>query len=86
MRRQRSDTEQQIADLLQTARRSLGLSVAFFSRFDGTTQHLEVVESSMPLLFRDGLTQPQDTSFCQAVLDGDLPAVMPDVKIGRAHV
>jgi len=79
MRRQRSDTEQQIADLLQTARRSLGLSVAFFSRFDGTTQHLEVVESSMPLLFRDGLTQPQDTSFCQAVLDGDLPAVMPDV-------
>ncbi|MFQ1004327.1 EAL domain-containing protein [Modestobacter sp. SSW1-42] len=79
MRGQRSDTERQIADLLQTARRSLGLSVAFFSRLDGTTQHLEVVESSMPLLFHDGLTQPQDTSFCQAVLDGDLPAVMPDV-------
>ncbi|QXG74452.1 EAL domain-containing protein [Modestobacter sp. L9-4] len=79
MRRQRSESERQIADLLQTARRSLGLSVAFFSRFDGTTQHLEVVESSMPLLFHDGLAQPQDTSFCQAVLDGDLPAVMPDV-------
>jgi EAL domain-containing protein (putative c-di-GMP-specific phosphodiesterase class I) len=79
VRRQRSETEQQIADLLQTARRSLGLSVAFFSRLDGTTQHLEVVESSMPLVFKDGLTQPQDTSFCQAVLDGDLPAVMPDV-------
>jgi len=79
VRRQRSETEQQIADLLQTARTSLGLSVAFFSRFDGTTQHLEVVESSMPLIFRDGLTQPQDTSFCQAVLDGDLPPVMPDV-------
>jgi EAL domain-containing protein (putative c-di-GMP-specific phosphodiesterase class I) len=77
--RQRSDTERQIADLLQTARRSLGLSVAFFSRLDGTTQHLEVVESSLPLVFRDGLSQPQDTSFCQAVLDGDLPPVMPDV-------
>ncbi|MBB3677195.1 sensor domain-containing phosphodiesterase [Modestobacter versicolor] len=80
MRRKRSATEQQIADLLQTARKSLGLSVAFFSRLDGTTQHLEVVESSMPLVFKDGLTQPQDTSFCQAVMDGDLPAVMPDVR------
>jgi EAL domain-containing protein (putative c-di-GMP-specific phosphodiesterase class I) len=80
MRRQRSETEQQIADLLQTARKSLGLSVAFFSRMDGTTQHLEVVESSMPLVFHDGLSQAQDTSFCQAVLDGDLPAVMPNVR------
>ena len=80
MRRQRSATEQQIADLLQTARKSLGLSVAFFSRLDGTTQHLEIVESSMPLIFKDGLSQPQDTSFCQAVMDGDLPAVMPDVR------
>jgi len=80
VRRERSATERQIADLLQTARRSLGLSVAFFSRLDGTTQHLEIVESSMPLIFKDGLTQPQDTSFCQAVMDGDLPAVMPDVR------
>jgi EAL domain-containing protein (putative c-di-GMP-specific phosphodiesterase class I) len=80
VRRQRSAAEQQIADLLQTARKSLGLSVAFFSRLDGTTQHLEVVESSLPVLFHDGLTQPQDTSFCQAVLDGVLPLVMPDVR------
>jgi len=79
VRRERSETEQQIADLLQTARRSLGLSVAFFSRFDGATQHLQIVESSLPLAFHDGQSQPQDTSFCQAVLDGDLPAVMPDV-------
>jgi EAL domain-containing protein (putative c-di-GMP-specific phosphodiesterase class I) len=80
VRRQRSEADRQIADLLQTARNSLRLSVAFLSRMDGTTQHLEVVESSMPLIFKDGLTQPQDTSFCQAVIDGDLPAVMPDVK------
>ena len=80
MRRQRSEAEQQIADLLQTARQSLGLSVAFFSRFDGTHQHLEVVESSYPVVFHDGLTQAQDTSFCQAVIDGRLPTVMPDVR------
>jgi EAL domain-containing protein (putative c-di-GMP-specific phosphodiesterase class I) len=78
--RQRSAAEQQIAELLQTARASLRLSVAFLSRLDGTTQHLEVVESSLPLIFRDGITQKQETSFCQAILDGRLPAVIPDVK------
>lgn len=80
MGRDRSAAEQQIAELLQTARASLRLSVAFLSRLDGTTQHLEVVESPMPLIFRDGITQKQETSFCQAILDGRLPAVIPDVK------
>jgi EAL domain-containing protein (putative c-di-GMP-specific phosphodiesterase class I) len=54
--------------------------VAFLSRLDGTTQHLEVVDSAIPLLFHDGITQVQETSFCQAILDGRLPAVIPDVK------
>src|SRR3954454_19235193 len=75
-----SEAEEQVADLLRTARSALRLSVAFLSRLDGTTQHLEVVESSLPLIFRDGLTQPQETTFCQAILDGRLPAVIPDVK------
>jgi EAL domain-containing protein (putative c-di-GMP-specific phosphodiesterase class I) len=78
--RKRSDTEQQIADLLLTAKNSLGLSVAFMTRMDGTTQHLEVVESSIPFLFQEGNRQRQDTSICQAVLDGKLPAVIPDMK------
>jgi EAL domain-containing protein (putative c-di-GMP-specific phosphodiesterase class I) len=80
MGRQRSDAEQQIAELLQTAKKSLQLSVAFLSRLDGTTQHLEVVESSIPFLFKDGVTQRQEHTFCQAILDGKLPAVIPDVR------
>jgi len=80
MGRQRTEAEQQIADLLRTARRSLKMSVAFLSRLDGTTQHLEVMESALPLVFRDGLTQPQETTFCQAILDGRLPPVIPDVR------
>jgi hypothetical protein len=39
----RSEAEQQVAELLRTAKESLRLSVAFLSRLDGTTQHLEVV-------------------------------------------
>ncbi len=73
--------EQQISDLLRTAKESLRLSVAFLSRLDGETQHLEVVEASGPasLFFRKGVTQQRDTSFCQAILDGRLPAVIADV-------
>jgi len=80
VRTNRTETAEQIAQLLQTARQSLGLSLAFMSRMDGATQHLEVVESALPMFFRDGNTQVQETSFCQAILDGKLPAVMPDVK------
>ena len=79
MGKKRTDAEQQVAELLRTAKESLGLSVAFLTRMDGTTQTLEVVESSIPLLFQDGATQPQETTFCQAILDGRLPAVIPDV-------
>ena len=80
MRRKRSVADQQIADLLVTAKKSLDLSVAFLSRLDGATQHLEVVETSVPVLVQEGAKVRQDTSFCQAILDGKLPAVIPDVK------
>jgi EAL domain-containing protein (putative c-di-GMP-specific phosphodiesterase class I) len=74
----RSDTDLKVAELLRTAKNSLGLSLTFLSRLDGTVQHLEVVESSIPF-FHDGQTQPQATSLCQAILDGKLPSVIPNV-------
>src|SRR3954449_1347978 len=80
VKKRRTDAEQQVAELLRTAKESLQLSVAFLSRLDGTTQHLEVVESSVPFLFQEGNQQRQQTSFCQAILDGKLPAVIPDVR------
>jgi EAL domain-containing protein (putative c-di-GMP-specific phosphodiesterase class I) len=78
--KQRSDAEQQIAELLHTARKSLRLSVAFLSRLDGTTQHLEVVDSSVPFLFQEGYQQKQEVTLCQAVLDRKLPQVIPNLK------
>ncbi len=79
MPKNRTEAEQQIAELLRTARKSLRLSVAFLSRLDGTTQHLEVVESSVPFLFPEGATQAQATTLCQAMLDKKLPAVIPNL-------
>ena len=76
----RADAEEQVADLLRTAKESLHLSVAFLTRMDGTTQFLEVVESSVPFLFKEGATQRQATSLCQAIHDGRLPSVIPDLR------
>jgi hypothetical protein len=74
----RSDTDQKVAELLRTAKNSLGLSLTFLTRLDGEVQHLEVVESSIPF-FHDGQSQPQATSLCQAILDGKLPSVIPNI-------
>ncbi len=78
MGRARTEAQDQVADLLRTAKDALGLSLTFLSRMDGETQHLEVVETSLPFL-RDGMTQRQQTSICQAILDDRLPAVIPDI-------
>jgi EAL domain-containing protein (putative c-di-GMP-specific phosphodiesterase class I) len=75
----RTDVDEPVAELLRTARSSLGLPLAFLSRLDDTTQTLEVVDSALPALVREGVTRPRSTSLCQAVLDGTLPAVLPDL-------
>ncbi len=77
-RTNRSDTDMKVAELLRTAKKSLGLSLTFLTRLDGEVQHLEIVESTLPF-FRDGQSQPQSTSLCQAILDGKLPSVIPNV-------
>lgn len=78
MGRSRGEADAQIAALLNKARKSLGLSMAFLTRMEGDTQTLEVVDSSIPFI-KDGVKQDRSTSFCQAILDGKLPDVIPDV-------
>ncbi len=76
----RDDSQERIAALLHTARKSLDLSLAFLSRLDGPDQTLEVVDSAAWLPISDGVTQPRATSLCQVILDGDLPPVLPDLR------
>ena len=63
MGKQRSEAEQQVAELLRTAKEAIGLSVAFLTRMDGTVQHLEVVDSTIPFLFPEGAKLKQETTF-----------------------
>jgi EAL domain-containing protein (putative c-di-GMP-specific phosphodiesterase class I) len=77
--RERSEAEAQVAQLLQTARRKLHLSVAFLSRVDETARTMQVVESALPGI-ADGYAGPRDSGFCLAVIEGRLPRVMPDAR------
>ena len=43
-------------------------------------QRSDVQNQLAELLFKEGVTQKQETSFCQAMCDGKLPSVIPDVK------
>src|SRR5919107_1731296 len=72
--------DRQIRDLLATAKRALRLSVTFLTRMDGTTQHLERVDSSVPFLFKEGYQQRRERTLCQALRAGELPAVLPDLR------
>lgn len=80
MARGRTEEQERVAELLRTARSALGLTMSFLSRMDEDTQYLEVVESGVPLIARDGVSQRRSTSFCQLILDGELPPVIPDVR------
>ena len=74
MGKQRSDVDQQIGELLRTAKTSLKMSATFLTRMDGTTQHLEVVESSIPLLFSEGACVRRDTSSARPSTSRSPPA------------
>lgn len=79
-RQSRTDVDEQVADLLRTARTSLGVGLAFLSHLDDDTQTLEVVDSAVPGVFRDGQRRPRETSVCQLALDGRLPQVTGDLR------
>jgi EAL domain-containing protein (putative c-di-GMP-specific phosphodiesterase class I) len=74
----------QLSQLLHRARAVMEMPVAFISRLEGTTQTLQHVDSALPLLFREGYQAPRATSVCQRILDGELPAVMPDLTVHPA--
>jgi EAL domain-containing protein (putative c-di-GMP-specific phosphodiesterase class I) len=78
---QHTEEARQVAALLRTAREALGLSLAFMTRMDETYLHLEVVDAGVPVPAGDGAKLPRDQTLCQKILDGELPSVIPDIRI-----
>lgn len=76
-------TDQMIADILSAVRMQLRMDVAFISEFENgrrTFRHVDIKtkEGDTCQPPRPGLSHPLEESYCQRLVDGRLPEMIPD--------
>lgn len=70
-----------VPQVLKLLRTKLGMDVAFVSQFDDGRRTIKAVDSApdfSPL--QAGRSDPVEESWCQRVVEGRLPEVMPDAR------
>jgi EAL domain-containing protein (putative c-di-GMP-specific phosphodiesterase class I) len=70
--------EDMVPRLLQAARRHLGMDVAFVSELTERERVFRWVDASDPGPVAVGDADPREESYCQRVVDGRLPELVPD--------
>lgn len=76
-----------IQRVLKTIRVHLGMDVAFVSHIVGGERIFKYVEGSTALIeLKVGDGGPLDESYCQRVIDGRLPELMPDTSVVREAI
>lgn len=68
-----------ITECLQTVREHLGMDVAFVAEFKDGHRHIRQVDSKnsdIPILA--GVSDPLEKTYCQRIVDGRLPNIIPD--------
>lgn len=78
-----------VRDVLHMLRERMGMDVAFVSQIGGGRRTFRVVESRPDFQrIQAGMSDPVEESWCQMVVDGRLPELMPDaapwIESGRA--
>lgn len=68
-----------VARLLEVALRQLGTQVVFLSSVAGGARTVEATAGEHPSI-RPGWSDPVDDTYCQRILDGQLPEVIPDTR------
>lgn len=69
-----------LSEILRLVREHLQMDVVFVTQYVGDDNVFLRVEADASLRALEGASQPRAESFCQRVLDGRLPRVMPDVQ------
>lgn len=64
--------------LLEVARLQLGMDVAFIAEFSGDQRVMRHISSNGPVGIAPGDSDPLADSYCQRIVDGRLPRVIPD--------
>ncbi|MGZ6827608.1 MAG: sensor domain-containing phosphodiesterase, partial [Mycobacteriales bacterium] len=68
-----------VARLLEVALRQLGTQVVFLSSVAGGARTVAATAGEHPSI-RPGWSDPVDDTYCQRILDGQLPEVIPDTR------
>ena len=72
------DLDDTIRALLHDAREALGMPVAFVSRFTEGRRVVEAVDGACPVPISPGDSHAAEDTYCQRIVDGGLPQVIPD--------
>ncbi len=68
-----------LSEMLAAIRRELHMDVAFVSRFANGRRIFEHVDALVPCgPVQEGASDPLETTYCQRVVDGRAPLVIPD--------
>jgi EAL domain-containing protein (putative c-di-GMP-specific phosphodiesterase class I) len=74
-------SENLIEDLLRAARHHLAMDVAFVSEFAGGQRVFRVVDADTETAVVCGGGDPLEETYCQRIVDGVLPGVIPDTSL-----
>lgn len=76
-----------LADMLGSVRRHLHMDVGFISEFIDRRRVFRYVDSALPdAIIKPGDSGPLEDSYCQHVVDGRLPELIPDTALCPAAV
>ncbi|MGJ7541662.1 GAF domain-containing protein [Variovorax sp. LT1R16] len=75
-----------IAEILRLMRAELAMDIAFVTQYFDEHIHFRWVDGEAPFDKMQGFTQTPMESFCQRVLDGRLPALIPSMAaLAQTH-
>jgi len=79
--------ERELRECLRVVRQYLGMDVAFLARFRKTDRVLEQVDGPLDCPIYEGQVIPLTEGYCQKVVNGDLPELIPDTsRIPATHL
>ena len=79
---QQAEADERITNILTTARNCLGMDIGFIAEFAGNRRFFRYVDTDLPdAALRTGDWLPMDEGYCQRIIDGELPELIPDTAL-----
>ncbi|MGX5666959.1 sensor domain-containing phosphodiesterase [Rhizobium daejeonense] len=79
---QQTEADERINNILATARNCLGMDIGFIAEFAGSRRFFRYLDTHMhDAALRVGDWLPMDEGYCQRIIDGELPELIPDTAV-----